>query len=125
MNGEHSESSLFTRLANARHGAAHCLPTGDDRAAFPLLFEFMTRVDVSASLEKDLASVTIRLGLGEWTVDLSDPGFEVSISATAQSLSGALAALEAELRSPTPNIKPWRGAKGKLRSKKVKKDAAD
>lgn len=123
-NDEHKSPSqlvsTFERILQARRGDRLCLPDDDSRLTLPVVWEFLTRNKADATLEKELATVSVKLGLGEWIIDLSDPGLAISVSATSPSLTGVFAALEACLTGPNPPIRPWKGQKAIL--KKVKTD---
>lgn len=114
-------SNLIDRLIEGRKGAQKALPDDEARTKYPNLWAFMTRVQAGEGYEKDLASVSIRLGFGEWMVDLSDPSLELSVTASSKTLDGAMEAMEAILASPCPPIRPWKGSTGKLRKLKKEK----
>jgi len=117
-----SATNLWEKLAAARTSDAQQVLRQECRDRFPTLWLFLTRVQVTEDLDKDVASVSIRLGLGEWLVELTDPGFEVSLCATSSTLVEALDALERALQRPDAPIRPWKGTKGKLRARPKKKD---
>ena len=111
--------SIFARIAEARAAGAASPPQDSKaRERWPTIFEFLTRTEASPDLLKDLASLTIKMGLAEWTIDLSDPGFAVSCSAAAGTLDGLFDALETALTGPNPPIRPWKGETGATRKKK-------
>lgn len=113
--------SLLDKLAQTRLGAMKCLPDDVRNSEVPNVMEFLTRIDLGEGVTKEPASISIRLSLGEWAIEISDPGLELSIPATSSTLLGVFHALEQVLRSPNPPIKAWRGANGKLKVPKKEK----
>lgn len=113
------------RLINLRTGGDEVsLPCDDvSRELLPTIWAFLTRRFVSEDLEKERASVSIRLGVGMWIVELSDPSLEVGLTAAVPSLHDALEALEARANDPQAAWKPWRGSEGKFRRRNKRSDA--
>jgi len=114
--------SLLDKLVQTRLGATKSLPPDARDSTVPTVVEFLTRVDLGGGVTKEPASITVRLSLGEWAVEISDPGLEVSIPATSDTLLGVFEALERVLTSPNPPIKTWRGATGNLKLPKKEKN---
>lgn len=115
--------SLFQKIADARVAGSNRPPVdpgAQDR--YPTVFEFLTRQEASQDVQKDLASISIKMGVGEWVVELSDPGFAFSLTASSATLDDCLFALEASLTGPNPPIRPWKGELGQLRRKKRQHD---
>lgn len=118
--------SLFQKLAQARaEGSAK--PPVDHKAMerYPTVYEFLTRTEASPELLKELASISIRMGIGEWVVVLSDPGFAVTVTASAETLDSAFAALEDLLTGPNPPIQPWKGETGALKPRKRRREQSE
>lgn len=114
-----NRESLFERIARARLQGSISRPVDDvAKEKYPTVMEFLTRNEASEELEKVLASVTVKCGLGEWLVELSDPGFAISLSATSSTLDGCWEALERSLTSPNPPIRNWRGETGDVKKRK-------
>jgi hypothetical protein len=103
-------------------GSAATLPNDEEtRELLPTVWSFLTRQDVNGEFAKDPASITIRLGLGSWMVELHDPTLEVGFSVGVERLATALQELEAALNNPRAIFRPWKGSTGKF--KKVNKKA--
>ena len=81
------------------------------------LWSFLTRTDAGGELAKDPAHITIRLGLGQWLVELTDPTLEVGLTAVVSRLKDALAGLEALANDPAAPWRPWKGSSGKFKKR--------
>lgn len=102
---------LQKRLA----GDSGSLPADErSRESLPILWSFLTRRDVNGKLGKQPASVSIRLGLGQWLVTLTDPSLEVSLTTVAPVLSESLEKLEEAIGSPAAPWQPWKKSSGKF-----------
>jgi hypothetical protein len=99
-------------------GEAGDLPEDEEsRELLPTLWAFLTRRSVNDELAKDPAAITIRLGLGQWLVELTDPTLEVGLTAVVPKLHEALEALEMCARDPKAPFRPWRGSSGKFKKR--------
>lgn len=109
---------LIDRRVAGDQGA---LPDDEEsKKRLPTLWSFLTRRDVNEELAKDPAAVTIRLGLGTWLVELTDPTLEVGLTAVVPSLHGALEALEEAASDPKAAFRPWKGSSGKFKKRNKK-----
>lgn len=87
------------------------------RELYPTLWSFLTRRDVDGNLAKDPAIITIRLGLGTWLVELTDPTLEVGLTCVVTELAEALRQLEEAVCNPRAPWRPWKGSEGKFRAR--------
>jgi hypothetical protein len=109
---------LIDRRVAGDNGA---LPDDDEsKDKLPTLWSFLTRRSVSDDLSKDPAAVTIRLGLGNWLVELTDPTLEVGLTAVVPTLYSALQALEKAISDPAAAFRPWKGSAGKFKKRNKK-----
>lgn len=113
-------SKLLHKLVQGRlKGSLHQLPDDPQSASlWPDLWSWMTSTDAGEDHTKDPARLTIQLGIGEWSVSLTDESLGVSLSATATTLATAFDALQKALVSPNPAIRTWRGSEGALKKRK-------
>lgn len=120
----YTEESRLQQLIDRRlAGSLGSLPEDEEgRKRYPHIWEFLTRVDVNGELAKDPAAITVRLGLGNWLVELTDPTLEIGLTSIARSLTEALEALELTLADPLAPFRPWRRSEPKFR--KVNKGTA-
>lgn len=111
--------SRFDDLVRKRAGGkGKSLPDDpDSRDLLPLLWNFLTRIEALEEYEKDTATISIRLGLGEWLVTLTDPTLQVSCTVAAPVLADALSTWEGVAGSTHSVWTPWKGSDGKLRKK--------
>lgn len=117
--------SVWQRLLEARLGGVNRLPDDEEgRKRYPILWQFLTRGS-DESIHKDVATISVKMGLGEWLIDLSDAGFAISCSATSPTLNGLLEALETVLSGPNPPIRAWKGEKGSVKQIPKKKNQGD
>lgn len=106
---------LSELLAKRLAGDSGSLPDDpDSQKELPILWSFLTRRDVDGKLAKEPAAITIRLGLGQWLVTLTDQSLEVSMTAVVPVLSQALESLEEAISSPAAPWQPWKRSKGKF-----------
>lgn len=96
----------------------------DAMSKLPTLWSFLTRTDAGGDFAKDPAHITIRMGLGQWLVELTDPTLEVGLTAVVSELREALTALEGLANNPAAPWRPWKGSAGKFK-KKNKSSVAD
>lgn len=111
---------LLEKLVQGRiKGSLHQLPDDESaRSAWPDLWEWMTSTDAGEDHIKEPARLTVTLGIGEWSVSLTDESLGVSLSATSRTLQGTFEALQLALTSPMPAIRTWKGSEGALKKKK-------
>jgi hypothetical protein len=111
--------SRFDDLARKRAaGRGSSLPDDpDSRDLLPLLWSFLTRTEALEEWEKETATISIRLGLGEWLVTLTDPTLQVSCTVAAPVLADALGTWEGIAGSANSVWTPWKGSEGKLKKK--------
>lgn len=114
-------SDHLRRLVESRlSGAGRQLPDDvEAQTMWPNLWACLTWVDASDEMTMDPASLTIRLGIGEFVVDLSHPGIEATNSTSAPTLRDAFSVLEAQLASGR-GWKPWKGSSGSFKPRKKK-----
>lgn len=109
------EDPLDRLLAKRLGSDGQSLPDDDaSRATLPILWSFLTRRDVDANMTKEPAAVSIRMGLGQWIVTLTDQSLEVSLSCSSSCLASCLQDLEAAARNPTAAWTPWKKSRGKF-----------
>lgn len=109
-------SDPLTELLQKRlAGETGSIPDDErSKKELPILWSFMTRRDVDGKLSKQPASVSIRLGLGQWLVTLTDPSLEVSLTTVVPVLSQSLEQLEVAIASPSAAWQPWKKSTGKF-----------
>lgn len=91
------------------------LPDDDDgRKQLPTLWSFLTRRQVDDKTRKELAAISIRLGLGAWLVTLTDQSLQVSMSTSSLTLADCLGQLEKACADPAAPWSPWKGSRGKF-----------
>lgn len=96
-------------------GERNSLPDDEEsESTLPVLWSFLTRRDVDGKLSKEPASISIRLGLGQWLVTLTDPSLEVSMTTVVPVLADSLQKLEEAARSVDAPWQPWKRSKGKF-----------
>jgi len=117
-------AKLLSRIVEGRlKGSLHQVPDDETAAQrWPDVWEWMTSTDAGEDHTKEPARMTIQLGIGEWSVSLTDESLGVSLSATSRTLEGAFEALQLALTSPCPSIRTWKGSEGALKKKKKKVD---
>lgn len=119
MHSDPLSELLEKRLA----GDGGSLPDDEtSRQALPVLWSFLTRRDVDGKLSKQPASISIRLGLGQWLVTLTDQSLEVSLTTVVPVLSESLSRLEEAITSPHAAWQPWKRSTGKF--EKVNRNAS-
>jgi hypothetical protein len=112
--------SRFDEVLRARL-AENGLALPDDEQArkdYPTLWEFLTRTEVEGQRLKEPAKVTVAVGLGCWTVGLSDGSLGMGLTATSRTLLDAFEALEQALRDPKAAWSVWKGRSVDLRDRK-------
>jgi hypothetical protein len=92
----------------------------ESERSLPLLWSFLTRREALDEYVKETAQVSIRVGLGEWLVTLTDPTLQVSCVVSSAKLMGCLQSWEEVASSPHGVWSPWRGSEGKLRKKNTR-----
>lgn len=109
-------SNPLQRLIDQRlAGSQGQLPNDPEaQEKLPVLWSFLTRMDMNGEYSKDPASVTIRKGLGNWIVELFDPTLEVSFSMAIPTLKDALERLEEGINDPAASFRPFKGSQGKF-----------
>lgn len=117
-----SADEVIERLIQLRLSDQSFSLPGDDtsQTLYPVLWQFLTRRDVNGTLAKTPASISIRLGLGDWLVTLSDPSLEVSLTVNVAVLSEALQCLEKAVSSTRAAWQPWKGSEGKFTKRNKK-----
>lgn len=105
-------SELLHKRLSGEQGSLPDDPNSRER--LPILWSFLTRRDVDGKLAKEPASISIRLGLGQWLVTLTDQSLEVSMTAVVPVLSQALELLEEAVSKPSAPWQPWKRSKGKF-----------
>jgi len=106
---------LSELLARRLAGDAGSLPDDEEsKILLPILWSFLTRRDAGGNLAKEPASISIRLGLGQWLVSLTDPSLEVSMTTVVPVLAQSLQQLELAAGSPSAPWTPWKRSKGKF-----------
>lgn len=115
-------SKLLRRLVEGRLAGSIVQLPDDPTAAerWPDLWTWLTSTDAGAEHTKEPARLTIVLGLGEWSVSLTDESLGVSLSTTALTLEGSFGAIQMALMSPNPSIRTWKGSEGSLKKRKKK-----
>lgn len=114
---------IFDRVFNARLSENGASWPNDDQARkdYPNLWEFLTRVEAEGGRLKEPARVSISLGLGCWSVQLSDAALGVGLSATSQTLLEAFDSLEKAIVNPGAAWQVWKGKEPILKERKSKK----
>lgn len=117
--------SVIEKLLEARTGEeGSALPHDPDFAkAYPELWKWLTWRGEGTDYIKEPAILRIAIGVGCFTVTISDNDALVSLDAVSPTFAGIAQALEQALGGPNPAIKEWKGKELQLRKRKgVKKD---
>lgn len=119
--GKQNSVGRFDEIVRRRASGKQCsLPDDpDSQRLLPILWNFLTRREALDEWEKETATISIRLGLGEWLITLTDPTLQVSCTVAARVLADALSIWE-EVAGSTQSVwTPWKGSSGKLKKKNV------
>lgn len=113
---KHHTVDPLSFLVGARlAGDGQGLPDDElSRKTLPILWSFLTRRTANGEFAKEPAVISIRLGLGNWLVTLTDPSLEVTLTASASVLTDCLLQLEVAANSPSAAWSPWKKSKGKF-----------
>lgn len=118
-------SSVVERLIEQRSGDDETQLPPDEtlRKECPETWKWLTWKGQGTPYVKEPAVVRITLGVGCWTVTISDGDAMVSMDVTSLRFQDIPQALEKALSGPNPPLKSWKGKEPHFRErKKPKKD---
>lgn len=111
--------SALDRAVLSAMGDGRSVGADDDpaRSAYPLLWEWLSKIYIGSDRVRTPASLTIQLGPGGVLISLSDRDLGVSCGSVCEHLDEALKAMEASLASAVPPIRSWGKKEPRLRKR--------